>query len=116
MQDNSKKNWSEYVFNSNLNDTMYTDTLKNLSETLSGIYNVNDVDRVNDVNRVNFSAVINNVNHVNNVNDECSKIRKVYFKCLETSDVDQCNKTFFSFLNVCDKHNTLSFIARQRYI
>ena len=98
MQDNNKKNWSEYVFNSNLNDTMYTDTLKNLSETLSGIYNVNDV------------------NHVNNVNDECSKIRKVYFKCLETSDVDQCNKTFFSFLNVCDKHNTLSFIARQRYI
>ena len=98
MQDNSKKNWSEYVFNSNLNDTMYTDTLKNLSETLSGIYNVNDVNRVN------------------NINDECSKIRKVYFKCLETSDVDQCNKTFFSFLNVCDKHNTLSFIARQRYI
>ena len=98
MQDNSKKNWSEYVFNSNLNDTMYTDTLKNLSEILSGIYNVNDVNRVN------------------NINDECSKIRKVYFKCLETSDVDQCNKTFFSFLNVCDKHNTLSFIARQRYI
>jgi len=107
MQDNSKKDWSDHIFNSNLHDTMYTDTLKNLSETLSGIYNVNDV------NRVNLSAVINNIN---NVNDECSRIRNIYFKCLATNDVDQCNKTFFSFLNVCDKHNTLSFIARQRYI
>lgn len=62
---------------------------------------------------INLSAIINNVDYVN---DECSKIRNIYLKCLETRDVGQCNKIFSSFLNVCDKHNTLSIIARQRYI
>tara|TARA_B100001758_G_C18358462_1_gene584174 strand:- start:220 stop:561 length:342 start_codon:yes stop_codon:yes gene_type:complete len=113
MQDNSKKGWSEYIFNSNLHDTMYTDILKNLSGTLSGIYNVNNVNDANDVDHINLSAVINNVNNVNN---ECSSIRNIYFKCLATNDVDHCNKIFYSFLNICEKHNTLNFIARQRYI
>ena len=57
-----------------------------------------------------------NVSKIYNLNNECRNLRKNYFKCLTTTDVDSCKINYYKLIDICDKHNTLNYIARQRYI
>ena len=51
-----------------------------------------------------------------NLNNECRELHTNYFKCLTTTDVDNCKINYHKLIDICDKHNTLNYIARQRYI
>ena len=83
---------------------MHIDVLKRLSETLSGIYDPN-------ITTTTTTIANNNIAN-NNILNDCSKIHNIYLKCIATNDVDICNKTYYSFLTVCDKHRVLSYLSK----